>query len=125
MFNWAEFLELAQALQNLSGERFSDEASNRTAVSRAYYAAFCTARNYAEANLGFTRTATPRDHALLRQHLQSLGGAWSIIAELLQELRVVRNMCDYEDTVSDLVQMTNDAIRNAEFILQQCQQATP
>lgn len=121
MFDWTEFLELARYFQNRFSVGFSTEASNRSCVSRAYYAAFCTARNYAESHLGFVRTGTPRDHALLRQHLQSLGGAWSIVAENLQSLRTYRNQCDYEDSVANLNRMATDSIQLAEFVIQQCQ----
>ena len=41
MFDWADYLTLAQELAT----RRSDEAALRPAVSRAYYAAFCQARN--------------------------------------------------------------------------------
>lgn len=122
MFDWSEFLEFARHIQNQSDTGFSAEAANRSCVSRAYYAAFCTARNYAEAHLGFARTGTPRDHALLRQHLQTLGGVWSIVAEQMQSLRTYRNLCDYEDSVPNLGQMTLDSLVQAEFVLRQCQQ---
>jgi hypothetical protein len=47
-FDWVEFLALANDLRGRLGALYSEEAANRTAVSRAYYAAFCHARNYAE-----------------------------------------------------------------------------
>jgi len=40
-FNWSDFLELAKQLQ-----RAGSESSYRTAISRAYYAAFHPARAY-------------------------------------------------------------------------------
>ena len=42
MFEWAAYHTLARELATRSG----DEAALRTAVSRAYYAAFCRARNF-------------------------------------------------------------------------------
>jgi len=40
-FDWQEYLLLARELSQRSGE-----AALRSAISRAYYAAFCTACNY-------------------------------------------------------------------------------
>lgn len=45
MFDWEEYLELAKFLN-----RRDDEASKRSAISRAYYASFCVARNWLMAN---------------------------------------------------------------------------
>mgnify|MGYP003807375369 CR=1 FL=1 len=42
-FNWRNYLELAIELQ-----KETDEANLRSSISRAYYAAFCSARNYME-----------------------------------------------------------------------------
>jgi len=65
-FDWTEFLALARELGRYSGPSYSPEAARRTSVSRAYYAAFCYARSYAENRFGFRRTRTGRDHSLLR-----------------------------------------------------------
>lgn len=64
-FDWKEYLILAQFLGGDSGISYSDEAARRAAVSRAYYAAFCFARNYASSRLGFTPTKTGKDHGNL------------------------------------------------------------
>jgi uncharacterized protein (UPF0332 family) len=42
MFSWKDFLKVAEDL-SLSSQ---DEAKRRTAISRAYYAAFCAARKH-------------------------------------------------------------------------------
>ena len=54
-FNWAEYLELAKELADITSTISSDsetdskprisEAKLRSSISRAYYAAFCIARN--------------------------------------------------------------------------------
>ena len=41
-FDWKKYLDLAEDL----AQNKSDEAKLRASVSRAYYAAFCNARNY-------------------------------------------------------------------------------
>src|SRR5579859_2831912 len=45
-FNWSEYLSLAQELTSSSGTSPIQEAHLRAAISRAYYAAFCKARNH-------------------------------------------------------------------------------
>lgn len=45
-FNWSEYLEVARKLAGIASMPHSDEANYRAAISRAYYAAFCTAVDY-------------------------------------------------------------------------------
>lgn len=45
-FDWLEYLNLAQELAGQATKPSSQEAKLRSAVSRAYYAAFCEARNH-------------------------------------------------------------------------------
>jgi uncharacterized protein (UPF0332 family) len=47
-FDWREYLNLAKFLLDLKSSGISKEALYRCAVSRAYYSAFCWARNYAQ-----------------------------------------------------------------------------
>ncbi len=119
-FEWGEFLELARALQGHSSPTYSEEASDRTAVSRAYYAAFGHARNYAMKKQNFKPTFKPEDHRFLRNHFREKGEPWIEVAESLQDLRIWRNMCDYENTVSNLSTLTTSAIKNATKIFKQC-----
>ena len=56
-FDWSEYLDLARELAKFS------EAGQRSAISRAYYAAFCTARyrkqaDYEDTVAGLPQTAT-------------------------------------------------------------------
>jgi hypothetical protein len=46
-FDWKEFLELARILGRDAEGSGHREAFLRSALGRAYYAAFCHARNYA------------------------------------------------------------------------------
>ncbi len=45
-FDWNEYLKLAQELIGKSSTPCNQEARCRSAISRAYYAAFCNARNF-------------------------------------------------------------------------------
>lgn len=115
-FDWREFLKLAQDLGGRNRAGYSSEACNRTAISRAYYAAFCFTRNYAEAHLEFRPERTVKDHSKLREYFTRLGGKWAEIAEKLDELRKWRNKCDYEDTVSNLSALIKYALANANEV---------
>jgi uncharacterized protein (UPF0332 family) len=117
-FDWREYLDLARELAGLQGSGYSQEAAERSAVSRAYYAAFCWARNYAEKNLGFQPEGKPSDHAKLREHLQKKG--YPELASGLNKLREWRNACDYDDQVSKLHQQVSSSLKVADKIIQRC-----
>jgi len=117
-FDWREYLELARELAGLRGSGYSQEAAERSAVSRAYYAAFCWARNYAKKNLGFKPKRDPTDHLRLRDHLQNQG--YPELASDLNKLRGWRNACDYKDQVSQLREQVSYSIKVAEKVIQRC-----
>ena len=115
-FDWSECLVLAEHISEPRIPIASVEARHRSAVSRAYYAAFGTAREAADA-FGFPRNrkAPVEDHRKLPSFLrtQRLFGA----ARDLQMLRIWRNQCDYDDTVADLPRLCQDAIQAARAVL--------
>lgn len=117
-FDWGEFLALARDLQGRSGPGYSEEAAHRTAVSRAYYAAFGRICSFAEHSLGFQRTGTALDHTGLVRHLQRYPN-WISLARYLRRLRNWRNQCDYDPNVPELQTLVTFAVRYAERILQQ------
>lgn len=45
-FDWSQYRDLAQELVGQTKSASSGEAKQRAAISRAYYAAFCKARNF-------------------------------------------------------------------------------
>lgn len=121
-FDWTEYLILAQFLQG-KGNRYSKEAARRAAVSRAYYAAFCLARNYASTNLQFVPEGKGVDHGDLiswynvceNYHPSLLG-----IGEKLRELLIWRNTCDYDDEpeiLTSLELLVDSAIIDAQDII--------
>lgn len=118
-FDWKEFVLLAHQLVD-SFPSFSDrEAVLRTAVSRAYYGAFCYVRDYAQENLRFQPSQTGKDHVLLRQFLQQQGSRWRSIAETLEDLRKWRNLCDYKQAVDNLDFMLKQALSGADQVVAQ------
>ena len=120
MFDWRDYLALANDLGSGVQGRIvpiqTSEATDRCAVSRAYYAAFCHARNYAAAHLGFVPTNTGADHWLLRQHLERRGR--KPIANRLRRLHTWRKRCDYDNVVVNLATAVTDALREAGAVIQ-------
>ncbi len=116
-FDWHAFLDLARWLESNIPPGVSAEAAERAAVSRAYYAAFCYARNYARDYLGFVPRNDNTDHGHLRAHLrQKRRQATSIC---LDRLREWRNECDYLDDLSHgLAPMLPRAIADADYVFQ-------
>ena len=111
-FDWREYLTIAQYLQVQSSSEFSQEAAHRCAVSRAYYAAFCHARNYARDCQGFILTRDGNEHELVRSHFQHHGNM--VVANDLSQLRLWRNRCDYHDNSSNFALMLVGAIAGAQ-----------
>lgn len=93
-FDWKAFIDVARSLQEQAGSEPDPEALLRTAVSRAYYGAFCFVRNHARDQLGFQPKNDANDHGRLRAHLR---GKRQQISQKLDRLRQWRNESDYSD----------------------------
>ncbi len=119
-FDCREYLEVAKYLAGFQNSGFSEEAVYRSSVSRAYYAAFCWARNYSQKCLGFEPKEKYQDHKLLREHLQKIDQEWVKIAHNLNTLRKWRNKCDYENSVENLSFIVKQSIRLSSEIIDKC-----
>jgi len=111
-FDWSQYLDVARSLVG-QGSKPIQEAAYRCAVSRAYYAAFCHARNYARDRHGFRPTRKDA-HRRVRKHFHNRG--MSHIADKLLDLSRWRNDCDYEDVVPKTSLMPVSAINEAQKI---------
>lgn len=90
----------------------------RSSVSRAYYAAFCSVRNYAIQHFSYQPKGNSRIHRELPEYLEQQNNPlWDDIADKLRELRIYRNRCDYDDHVSDLDNIVEVSLRLASEIL--------
>jgi hypothetical protein len=114
-FDWKEYFALAVFLENQAGAGFTVEATTRCAVSRAYYAAFCYARNYAEAKLGYVRLKGGQDHRGVREHYKKRG--MYPIANKLGTLYRWRGDCDYEDEMIQEANLLATTFIHAQHIL--------
>jgi uncharacterized protein (UPF0332 family) len=116
-YRWEEFLSLARTLQKEAGTSLPREAAYRSAVSRAYYAAFNYACVYAENHLSFSRTREAEDHRRLRELFIGRGNPTT--AALLDDLRKWRNTCDYDDTkpIRLITELVSPAISKADELI--------
>src|SRR5712692_6446729 len=114
-FDWKEYVELSRFLQQPVGNGGNQEARFRSALSRAYYGAFCYARNYARDWLGFQPRYEGEDHGRLRAHLKK-SKRWRV-SEKLERLRDWRNECDYQDQLTlDLASALVSALGEASYV---------
>lgn len=111
--NWGDFLSLAR---RLAGD--ATEADWRSAVSRAYYAAFHDARQLL-ADLNFTIPRADRAHQYLVFRLSNSGEpAVESAGRDLETLRRLRNRADYDDSPAVTRPQAAAAVRLAEVIIQ-------
>lgn len=116
-FDWKHLFELARQLERDATQGAANaESLYRSAVSRAYFAAFCHARNYAESFLKYQPRQDERDHGALRAHLK--GKRRQGDADRLERLRQWRNDADYLNDLpwSDFQSVAVTAIAEAEKI---------
>ncbi len=128
-FDWRAYFKLAKLLIALASGVvarlvLSDvvrEACWRTGVSRAYYAAYCYARNHARVRLGFQPRRAADDHAKLREYLGRSKG-YIEVADLLNQLRSWRNQCDYDDIAYRSEEIAKNAMRYTREVLDRLEQ---
>ena len=111
MFDWREFLALAEELAGRG-----DDASKRSAISRAYYCAFHYARQFVEEQ-GVWVPTDGKAHTVVWETLEREGKARRRVGCDGKRLRVLRCMADYESRVNRLALRTVDAVAVARQIV--------
>lgn len=106
-FDWSQYLSLAKRLIQPHGRSSIPEANLRSAISRAYYAAFCGARNNLESR---GKTCPPRTnvHTWVRTQFTNTG-LQGVYANL-DRLRIIRNEADYDPIVENLPIKASDSL---------------
>lgn len=101
-FDWNGYLTFAKSLQTETAGRPSNvdvEAKRRSAISRAYYAVYHIAEDYAKANLGYvvSKGGPNQHHSNVRSVYQSqLGNPdHQEVRKMLARLHKVRVQSDY------------------------------
>jgi uncharacterized protein (UPF0332 family) len=116
-FNWSDYLDLARRLYREGTIHSVKEAELRSAISRAYYAAFCNARNYLIAK-GHKLSGGPEAHAEVQDRfITSSDRRRKEIGENLKRLRSLRNRADYRNTFPGLNNTTVISIALADDII--------
>jgi len=106
MFDWSDYLDLAKELAGQTASQATEEAKLRSSVSRAYYAAFCKARNYLRDIEGRSIPSTGDAHVFVRDEFRySADRLHRKIGNNLNRLRIDRNKVDYDDSVTGLSSM--------------------
>ncbi|MEW5987996.1 MAG: hypothetical protein AB1791_15295 [Chloroflexota bacterium] len=101
-FNWSSYADLAYWLLDNAAVTHNVEAACRSAVSRAYYAAYHAAVETAQAKDNFIPAQTSDDHREIIEHfLYSLDPTYQRIGAELQRLRRDRNKADYDDVLRE------------------------
>ena len=100
-FGPADFLSLAFTLRN------GDEASRRSAVSRAYYASFLHARERLTSTGRIVATRTGRDHQRVIGAIRLVDSA---SGNMLDRLRRLRTRADYDLTSTVSSGQANNAV---------------
>ena len=111
-FDWSEYLRLARELADQRG----DDAAMRTAISRAYYAAFNIASRHKAAEEARSSQAGPHQ-AVWRLLKQSGNSSWRRAGNMGLRFMEIRQMVDYIDMVPALPWESRKALGTAETIL--------
>jgi uncharacterized protein (UPF0332 family) len=103
----------------------SEEADWRTAISRAYYAAFHVSRDLLF-QLGFVVPPDEKAHNFLYVRLNNCGNtAIGTTAGNLHALRRLRNAADYDMSKTIDAQLASNQVRLASTIIQTLDNLTP
>jgi uncharacterized protein (UPF0332 family) len=115
-FDWRAYLTLAETLvaSDLSVDR---EACLRSAMSRAYYAAFASARQHSRQRHGGILRQSAAEHGEVATFYAKRGDAGGAIAAHLIRLRFLRNRADYDDDLDGPEAGAAEAIARATDVL--------
>jgi len=117
-FDWSEYLKLAGELAGDPQHPVNDEAKLRSSVSRAYYAAFCRARNHLRDIEGQSIPPDSDVHTYVRDKFNdSFDSFHKKIGSNLNRLRLYRNKVDYDDSVPGLLQTVIVSLKQSETVI--------
>lgn len=108
-FGWKDYIDLAENLLE-----HSEESCLRSAVSRAYYGAFCIARNAK----GFKDSTGGNIHRkVINEYKNSSDKNERDIGQILDKLRRARNNADYNEDKPVTKGIAERAVISAKYIL--------
>lgn len=116
VFNWVHFIDLANSLLNY-GDSNLIEASYRASISRAYYGAFCMARNVASKKGWINIKNSSEDHKLVKNYYKDRkDNTRKQIGINLDRLHKARKGADYEDICANPDKTALKCVRQAQDI---------
>lgn len=116
-FNWSDYLGLAQELVNQNSLAASEEACFRSAISRAYYAAFIQGRNLLRDRENLPINLANTHQYVIQQFKNSSELIRQKVGKDLSRLRANRNLADYEDNLVNLSNLTKRSLKLARGII--------
>lgn len=123
-FAWVHYLNLAKILDKhaddfASGTKvvLSSEASYRTAVSRAYYSAFCISRAYVEQVAGPLGRSSDVHKKVSNYFMDQQGDNYRQIGINLNRLRDNRNKADYDLPLAGCKSLSRASVKIATDII--------
>ncbi len=104
-----------------------DEAAQRAAISRAYYAVYCNARNKLEEWLILNRNQrSSTSHQDVWNLFESdPRPGWDRVGQEGHNLKENRRKADYDDMVADLARLTQGAVRRAQRLERSLRRLSP
>lgn len=115
-FDWSQYLNLAQKLTG-TPDNLGDEAALRSAISRAYYAAFIKGRNFLRDKESVIIPNERTHQYVINTFKNHPDSVRQKIGQRLARLRSYRNQADYEDTISNLVDKTQESLTLSRRII--------
>lgn len=115
-FSWGEFLDFANSLNNSADQDFI-EARKRSVVSRAYFAAFLIARDYA---IEKKMIPPPNENENVHRkviHAFINSGKKPQVGRRLMTLRGWRNQCDYDLQTRNISSLAINSLKEAKDII--------
>ena len=117
-FDWSEYLKLARELAGQTTTPSNQDAKLRSAISRAYYSAFCKARNHLHYKEGHKIPVSGEAHTYVRDEFKnSADKSRRGIGNRLNRLWIDRKKADYEDVVTGLSSTASLALKLAGRVI--------
>ena len=117
-FNWADYLAVARHLVTQSDSSDYAEASLRSAISRAYYAALNTTRELLRDQWGIEIPETAEIHQFIPQwFMDEEDPDRQEIGALLDRLRDRRRKADYDDEIPKVSSLANRSLADAQLVI--------
>lgn len=117
-FDWSQYLNLAKEFLCQPTPPANQEAKMRSAISRAYYAAFISARNYLPETEEHSIPKTADAHKyVVQQFKQSSDADRQNIGSNLEKLRRDRNAADYNNSVPELFKISKIAVKRSHRVI--------